>query len=158
MTEHQHAVLLANKILDRPGSADPDDDLAVLSRSFLRAIEPAPCGNPSHSVQSCAGDERGNLICLLCFKDGLIAECMERRAALETACMKTEDAISQKLGKVLGFPWYKDDQKNFPGATDANGVCTGPYVAEDLAELAAKRILHLEDWLYGVHDVEDRSK
>lgn len=37
--EFTDAVRLANKILDRP-SGDPDDDLAVLSRQFLRAIEP----------------------------------------------------------------------------------------------------------------------
>ena len=38
MTEFEETILLANKILDRP-SADPDDDLAMLSRQFLRALE-----------------------------------------------------------------------------------------------------------------------
>ena len=32
------AIVLANKILDRV-NADPDDDLAILARQFLRAIE-----------------------------------------------------------------------------------------------------------------------
>ena len=36
--ERQRAIELANKILDRP-SGDPDDDLAVLSRQLLRALE-----------------------------------------------------------------------------------------------------------------------
>ena len=39
--ERQRAIELANKILDRP-SGDPDDDLAVLSRQLLRALERGP--------------------------------------------------------------------------------------------------------------------
>jgi hypothetical protein len=39
MTELEETILLANKILDRPGGADPDDDLAMLSRQFLRSRE-----------------------------------------------------------------------------------------------------------------------
>ena len=38
MTEKEQAILLANKVLDRP-YADPDDDLALLSRQFLRSLE-----------------------------------------------------------------------------------------------------------------------
>lgn len=38
VSEREQAIVLANKILDRP-SHDPDDDLAVLSRQFLRALE-----------------------------------------------------------------------------------------------------------------------
>lgn len=38
MTEFEETVALANKVLDRP-SADPDDDLAMLSRQFLRQVE-----------------------------------------------------------------------------------------------------------------------
>lgn len=37
-TEYDDTVRLANKILDRP-NADPDDDLAMLSRQFLRQVE-----------------------------------------------------------------------------------------------------------------------
>jgi hypothetical protein len=39
LSEFEAAVKLANKIRDRPGCADPDDDLAVLSRQFLRAVD-----------------------------------------------------------------------------------------------------------------------
>jgi hypothetical protein len=38
MNEFSHAVTLANRVLDRV-NADPDDDLAVLARQFLRARE-----------------------------------------------------------------------------------------------------------------------
>jgi hypothetical protein len=37
-TEFRDAVVLANLVLDRH-SADPDDDLAILARQFLRSIE-----------------------------------------------------------------------------------------------------------------------
>lgn len=47
--------------------------------------------------------------------------------------------IEQICGKALGYPWYKDDQKNFPGATEADGVCTGEHVAVTIvAELAGR--------------------
>lgn len=36
VSERSDAIKLANIILDRP-NADPDDDLAILSRQFLRA-------------------------------------------------------------------------------------------------------------------------
>ena len=59
--------------------------------------------------------------------------------------------IEQTCGKVLDYPWFKDDQKNFPGATEKDGVCVGDHVAETIAaELARKyteamdRIKHLK--------------
>lgn len=36
--EKSDAIKLAEGVLDRP-SGDPDDDMAVLSRQFLRALE-----------------------------------------------------------------------------------------------------------------------
>ena len=53
--------------------------------------------------------------------------------------------IEQILGKALGYPWYKDDPKNFPNATEADGVCVGDNTACSLANEAAKRIEDLED-------------
>lgn len=51
--------------------------------------------------------------------------------------------ICQTLGKVLGYPLFKDDQKNFPGATEADGVCVGEHIAETLAMEAADIIKSL---------------
>lgn len=49
---------------------------------------------------------------------------------------KEFDEITQLCGQALDYPWYKDDQKNFPGATEANGVCIGEHVpASIVAEL-----------------------
>lgn len=66
---------------------------------------------------------------------------------LVRALSKQNEMICQILGKVLGFPWYKDDQKNFPGTTEEDGICEGHYVAEDLAHMAADRIVSLEEQL-----------
>lgn len=48
--------------------------------------------------------------------------------------------IEQILGKALGYPWFKDDPKNFPNATEADGVCVAPNTAASLAMHAADRI------------------
>lgn len=41
MSEKEEAIRLANKVLDRP-YADPDDDIAILARQFLRSLEVHP--------------------------------------------------------------------------------------------------------------------
>lgn len=38
MSEEEEAIALANRTLDRP-NADPDDDLALMARQFMRAVE-----------------------------------------------------------------------------------------------------------------------
>jgi hypothetical protein len=72
------------------------------------------------------------------FERAEIAEA--RLAALKTAMAKSNEEICQTLGQALGYPWFKDDQKNFPGATEVNGVCVGDHVAESIATEAARRI------------------
>jgi iron-sulfur cluster repair protein YtfE (RIC family) len=52
--------------------------------------------------------------------------------------------IEQILGKALGYPWLKDDQKNFPLATEKDGVCIGPNTACSLAMEAADKIKQLK--------------
>ena len=72
------------------------------------------------------------------------ADVAERENAdLRAAISKSQDDIEQTLGRALGYPWFKDDQKNFPGATDADGVCVGDHVAESLAMEAASKISDL---------------
>lgn len=62
---------------------------------------------------------------------------------LKRACSMLNDEVSQTLGRALGYPKFCDDQKNFPGATDADGVCVGDHVAESLAAEASKEIERL---------------
>jgi len=64
---------------------------------------------------------------------------------------RLRDEVEQVLGKALGYPWYKDDQKNFPGTTVADGVCVGDHVPESLLDEAARRIL-------GVRATEERQQ
>jgi hypothetical protein len=63
---------------------------------------------------------------------------------LETAGARENDEICQTLGKALGYPWFKDDQANFPGADKSHGVCVGEHVAVTIADEAARRIAALE--------------
>jgi hypothetical protein len=70
------------------------------------------------------------------------SECRFNR--LRKACSIQEDEICQAAGKVLGYPWFKDDQKNFPGATEANGVSVGEHVAASIVEELVQRYKELE--------------
>lgn len=67
-----------------------------------------------------------------------LAESKAEVARLDDAYVKTAHEVEQTLAQALGhYPWYKDDQKNFPGATEADGVCVGDHVPESLAVEAA---------------------
>jgi len=85
-------------------------------------------------------------------KSNRISELESEIARMRHAYDAYEHEIQQLLGKALGYPWFKDDQKNFTGATEADGVCVGEHVAETIvAELAKKhaeaneRIKRLEE-------------
>ena len=56
---------------------------------------------------------------------------------------KDDNEVQQLLGKALGYPWFKDDQKHFPGATEADGVFVGEHVAVTIAMEAARKIVDL---------------
>lgn len=57
---------------------------------------------------------------------------------------KLDNEICQILGKVLKYPWYKDDPKNFPDATESDGICVGEHTAETIAMEAAAKIERLQ--------------
>lgn len=72
-----------------------------------------------------------------------LAEAERRIAQLTGAMADQAHEIEQILGAALGYPRYCDDPANFPGATEAEGVCVGDHVAESLAAEAAARIAAL---------------
>ena len=74
----------------------------------------------------------------------LIDEAIAKIEKVVRAAQQELDLVEQHLGKALVFPWYKDDQKNFPGATSEHGVCVGDHVPETLAISASRRITELE--------------
>jgi hypothetical protein len=80
----------------------------------------------------------------------LAQDAADRIEQQDIASAKSNDEICQTLGKVLGFPWYKDDLDVFPDATEADGVCVGDHVSETLAANAADRIQFLEGRLAAV--------
>lgn len=75
----------------------------------------------------------------------LVGELAARNAALESGCARQDEEVLQTLGKALGYPWFKDDPGIFPGATAADGVCTGEHVAGSIACEAADRIARLRE-------------
>lgn len=73
-----------------------------------------------------------------------VIDFIEEHVRLMRACDENENEIEQILAQAIGgFPWYKDDQENFPGTTEADGVCVGEHVAATLASLAASEITRL---------------
>lgn len=69
----------------------------------------------------------------------------ERAAELIHALNLECDLIAQTFGKALGYPWFKDDQKNFPGATENDGVCIGEHVPVTIAAEASLYINKLRE-------------
>lgn len=67
------------------------------------------------------------------------------------------DAVCQTLGKALGYPRYCDDQENFPGATEANGVCVGEHVAESLASEMAAKYVAVRERCEAATEFEDKN-
>lgn len=53
---------------------------------------------------------------------------------------KVNEEVCQTLGKALRYPWFKDDQTNFPDSTEKQGVCVGDHVAESIAVEAARTL------------------
>jgi hypothetical protein len=72
-------------------------------------------------------------------------EIIDKLRVKETKMSKEFQEIEQILGKALGFPWFKDDQKNFPNTTEADGVCVGEHTAWTLAKIAADKIKSYEE-------------
>ena len=77
---------------------------------------------------------------------------------LEFACSKQNDEVCQSLGKALGYPWFKDDRKNFPDSDDSHGVCVGEHVAESIADEAAATISRLQAELARVTAERDAAR
>ncbi len=61
--------------------------------------------------------------------------------------LKEFQEIEQILGKALNYPWFRDDQCNFPNATEADGVAIGDHTAWSLAMCAADKIDKLQKQL-----------
>ncbi|WP_436357371.1 hypothetical protein [Brevundimonas sp. CEF1] len=135
------------------GSGDqipgPDDVTAPSQMGFLSALGEAAWEQPPHTGSGDHAELAKRLWDRLDDEDAFAAASalealLAENAALRAACSKSNDEISQTLGKALGYPWFKDDQINFPGATAENGVCVGDHVAESLADEAARRITEAE--------------
>jgi hypothetical protein len=70
----------------------------------------------------------------------ILQECAHfmQKSAATYHCI--EQTAAQAIG---GYPWYKDDQKNFPGATSLDGVCVGAHVPETIVGELANNYVYL---------------
>ena len=110
---------------------DPACAVSHLCRQLERELTAAQAEIARLKAGGCARDQRTTQFCAeaLALNDEI-----ER---LRFALSKQNQDIEQTCGKALGYPWFKDDQKNFPGSTEEHGVCVGEHVAETIAaELA----------------------
>jgi len=59
--------------------------------------------------------------------------------------LHTRDHVMEQAlaRRVAGFPWYSDDKASWPASTDADGVCTGQLLLEDVVDLAADKLDNL---------------
>ena len=97
------------------------------------------------SVRQKNGNNEWNKIGLLIEKLELqILTLKDRVNFLTKSAAKVNEEICQTLGGALDYPWFQDDQKNFPGTTEEQGVCVGDNVAETLAIQAARKIQELK--------------
>ena len=88
------------------------------------------------------------------YKDILATALVEKNEKIKTLKESLKDALhtldgaflelheaEQVLGQALGYyPWFKDDQKNFPGTTEKDGVCVGKHTVVTLAMETADRL------------------
>ena len=84
--------------------------------SYIGIFRPHPCVDGAFTREDLTKEET----------EQLMREYEGRTSAL--------DRCQQIAGKALGYPAYKDDQKNFPGATEKDGVCIGEHVEETIVQ------------------------
>lgn len=84
-----------------------------------------------------------------------LTEQSEKLKGLRNGILQNNLEIEQTCGKVLGYPWFKDDQKNFPGATEKDGVCVGEHVAATIATELAKKYTEALDRIKRLEEAGD---
>lgn len=134
MTIEQHAEAAMQKLAIE-NCWDTEADLSPVKKIVQSAIDEATAALRARN---------DTLVCEIDRLESEIVRANTERIRTQEASDKTDNEVCQTLGKALRYPWFKDDQANFPGATEADGVCVGDHVAESLAAEAAKRIAELE--------------
>lgn len=97
-------------------------------------------GDSVHAIHSGTEYEAEVTFSALCLAQEEIA----RLRTELTQCKRELENCGQAAGKALGYPWFKDDQKNFPGATEDNGVCIGEHTSATIVEELADNFARLQ--------------
>lgn len=88
-------------------------------------------------------------------KPEALMEAERKMAGMIRNIQKAGYDIEQTCGKALGYPWYKDDQANFPGATEKNGVYVGEHTSETIVAELAKRYTEALDRIRRLEEAGD---
>lgn len=134
MTIEQHAEAAAD-FIDGASAYDEIVPAEIIAKHIQSAIDEATAKQMAWI---------GVLTSEIARLESEIVRANTERVRMQEASEKMNNEVCQTLGKALRYPWFKDDQENFPGATEADGVGVGDHVAESLAAEAAKRIAELE--------------
>lgn len=129
---------MSNIISSQPADATPvtadgahDTSILVAALRAWSRVLGIPSGKFANEDCAAAAD-------LIESQAAEIAELRRQREGYQRHLRECE----QIAGRALGYPRYEDDQKNFPGTTDADGVCVGDHIADtvvaELAEAYAK--------------------
>lgn len=86
-----------------------------------------------------------------------LAAAQDRVRFLEKGIAEQNQEIEQTCGTILGYPWFKDDQKNFPGSTEKDGVCVGEHVAETIVMELAKKYTAAQARMQRLVEAGDRA-
>lgn len=144
----QRAALAAKEIADAEGWEN-DVDLSAPTKIIKSYLSGVACDAVNEYAQLSRKDGTARIIELTAqIAQQLQTRLREQQAETERlrqVLARTNHTICQTLAQALGgYLWLKDDQVNFPGATEASGVLVVEETAADLAERAAARIKALE--------------
>jgi hypothetical protein len=128
------------------GQGELDDDLAGCLARKLAAERAARESNLQAIIDWLATDKPPELAFASGLQRRIADEIVMLRAAREAAerrfagaCTELHE-VQQVCGKALGYPRYCDDRDNFPGATEADGVCPGEHSGVTIAGELAERL------------------
>jgi len=65
---------------------------------------------------------------------GLILDEIEELQSLIAGYQHHLRECEQIAGRALEYPWFADDQNNFPGSTYDDGVCIGDHIGDSIVQ------------------------
>lgn len=146
----------------REWSADtPCFDQKIPIRGGITAYgRPYVIAHVNRPGSSYAGQAAKDAAFIATFDPPTVRSLIERAVAAEHQVKGYQHHLrecEQIAGKALGYPWFKDDQKNFPGTTEADGVCVDDHVGDTIVAELADALKAAEDRAYQAEKREEET-